>query len=108
MTPGTKRSPTLDASEGRPYIQWIYEEKRVQTRIQRWGNSLGLRIPRALALEAGVEAGSEVDLSIRDGELIMRPGSRRKYRLSELLRNVTTKNLHSEVATGAPVGGEIW
>ena len=80
----------------------------MQTRIQRWGNSLGLRIPRSLAEEVGVEAGSEVDLSIQGGELIMKPGSRRKYRLSELLQKVSTKNLHSEVETGTPVGGEIW
>ncbi len=80
----------------------------MQTRIQRWGNGLGLRIPRSLAQEAGVEVGSEVDLSIRGGELIMKPGSRRKYQLSELLRKVTTKNLHSEAEAGTAVGREIW
>jgi antitoxin MazE len=80
----------------------------VRTKIQRWGNSLGLRIPRALAEEAGVEAGAEVDLSVRKGELVVKPARRAKYRLTELVRKITKKNLHGEVDTGAPVGREAW
>jgi antitoxin MazE len=80
----------------------------VQTRIQRWGNSLGLRIPRSLAEEAGVGAGSEVDLSIRDGDLIVKPARRRTYRLKDLVRKITPRNLHGEVDTGEPVGREAW
>jgi len=80
----------------------------VQTRIQRWGNSLGLRIPRSFAEEAGVEAGSEVDLSLRDGDLVVKPARRRTYRLKELLEKITAKNLHGEVDTGRPVGREVW
>jgi antitoxin MazE len=98
----------LDGSRPLVYIQCISKEKLVQTRIQRWGNSLGLRIPRSFAAEAGVEAGSEVDLSVRDGDLIVKPTRRRKLRLRELLRKVTSKNVHDEVDTGDPVGREVW
>jgi antitoxin MazE len=84
------------------------DKDTVQTRIQRWGNSLGLRIPRSFAADAGVEAGSEVNLTVRDGDLIVTPARRRKLRLSELLRKVTSKNVHDEVDTGTPVGREIW
>jgi len=80
----------------------------MQTKIQRWGNSLGLRIPRSFAKEAGVEAGSQVDLSVRDGDLIVRASKRRTYRLSELLEKVTAENLHREVDTGNPIGREVW
>lgn len=80
----------------------------MQTRIQRWGNSLGLRIPRSFAEEAGVAAGSEVDLSVRDGDLVVRPARRRVYRLKDLVRRITARNLHDEVADGAPVGRESW
>jgi len=80
----------------------------VQTKIQRWGNSLGLRIPRAFAVEAGVDVGAEVALSVRDGNLIVRPTRRAKYRLDDLVRKITAKNLHREVATGTPVGREVW
>ncbi len=80
----------------------------MQTKIQKWGNSLALRIPRSFAQEAGVGAGSEVDLSVKDGDLVVRPARRRTYRLQDLLRRVTAKNLHEEVDTGEPVGREVW
>lgn len=80
----------------------------MQTKIQRWGNSLGLRIPRAFAEEAGVGAGSEVDLSIQDGDLVVKPARRSRYLLKDLLRKVTSRNLHTEVDTGGPVGREVW
>jgi len=98
----------VDDPDSRMYTQCISEEDVVQTKIQRWGNSLGLRIPRAIAEDAGVGAGAEVDLSIRNGELIVKPARRAKYRLEELVRKISTKNLHGEVDTGAPVGREIW
>ena len=83
-------------------------EHAVQTKIQKWGNSLGLRIPRALAEEAGVEAGAEVDMSIRNGNLVVKPARRPRYRLAELVRRISAKNLHAEVDTGGPVGREVW
>lgn len=43
----------------------------MQTRIQKWGNSLGVRIPRALAEDVGVDPGSKVSLSVLEGELIV-------------------------------------
>ncbi len=80
----------------------------MQTRIQRWGNSLGLRIPKAFAEQAGVEAGSEVDLALEDGELIIRPAREPKYGLAALVRGITDENVHAEVETGPPVGREVW
>jgi len=79
----------------------------VQTKIQRWSNSLGFRIPRSFAAEARVEAGSSVDISVEEGSLLIRP-LRRRYSLRELLKKVTARNLHGEVGTGAPVGRESW
>ena len=80
----------------------------MQTKIQKWGNSLGLRIPKAFAVEAHVTEGSTVDLSVENGGLLIRPHRARKYVLSELLRRVNPRNVHGEVATGAPVGRETW
>ena len=79
----------------------------MRTRIQKWGNGLGLKIPCSLAEEAGVVAGSEVDLSIRRGDLIVKPAKRRRYRLNDLLRQITSSNIHAEVEVGAQVGREI-
>ncbi len=80
----------------------------MQTKIQKWGNSLGLRIPKSFAQQAGVEVGSEVDLSVEDGQLIVRPMALPRYDLKELLRRVTAKNVHGDVETGRPVGREVW
>ena len=80
----------------------------MQTKIQKWGNSLGLRIPKSFAEQVGVQAGSEVDLAIENGELIIRPARTRRYDLKQLLRGVTAKNIHREIDTGEPVGREAW
>jgi antitoxin MazE len=80
----------------------------MQTKIQKWGNSLGLRIPRSFAAEAQVEEGATVDLSVRDGHLLVRPLRIRRYSLNRLLRQVNRRNLHGEIATGRAVGREAW
>ena len=80
----------------------------MQTRIQKWGNSLGLRIPKSFAAEAQVEAGSPVDISVDDGQLIVRPIRRRRYVLADLLEAVNEENVHREVETGEAVGREAW
>ena len=78
------------------------------TKIQKWGNSLGVRIPRSCADEANVVAGSVVDVSVRNGVLVVRPVGGRKYRLADLLQAVKRSNLHSEVGSGKPAGREVW
>ena len=79
----------------------------METKIQKWGNSLGVRIPRSFAAEARVEAGSSVDISVEHGSLRIRALSRR-HSLRDLLKKITTRNLHGEVGTGARVGQEAW
>ena len=78
------------------------------TRIQKWGNSLGLRIPKSFAADLEVEAGSTVDIRVEDGALVLRPVRRRQYELSELLEGIHEGNLHEEIHTGDPVGREAW
>lgn len=79
----------------------------MHTKIQKWGNSLGLRIPRAFAAEIGVGPGSSVDLTVRDGDLVVRP-RHQVLRLADLLSQVTPDNVHDEVSTGRPTGREVW
>ncbi|TDF94675.1 AbrB/MazE/SpoVT family DNA-binding domain-containing protein [Paenibacillus piri] len=73
--------------------------------VQKWGNSLGIRIPKSLALKVGIEEGTEVDLDVEDGHLVIKPKS---ATLDELLAHVTPDNLHKEVSTGEPQGRETW
>lgn len=73
--------------------------------VKKWGNSLGIRIPKSLALKIGLEEGSEVDLDVENGHLIIKPKS---ATLAELLAQVTPENIHEEVSTGESQGRELW
>ncbi len=80
----------------------------METRVQRWGNSLALRIPKLLADEAGLKDNSPVQLTLRDKQLIIAPVAKATLNLDALLAQVTDINLHREVDTGPAVGGEAW
>jgi antitoxin MazE len=79
----------------------------VKARIQKWGNSLALRIPKSFAAHSNIEQGSVVDLSLDNGRMIVE-AKKQEYSLGELLMRVTKSNLHSEIDFGAPVGKEVW
>ena len=65
--------------------------------IQKWGNSLALRIPKPFAEEARVEQGSVVDLSLVEGKLVAALLAAEKWTLTKLLAGVTRKNRPAEV-----------
>ncbi len=78
------------------------------TKIVRWGNSLGLRIPKSIAEETNVCEGTFVDVSVKDGQLVIKPVRSKKYSLRELLTDIRPENLHGEISTGDPVGREVF
>ncbi len=80
----------------------------MKTRIQRWGNSLAIRIPRIYSLETHLEANAKVDISLLDGRLIITPLHQPPWTLDELLAGITPDNIHSECDTGPAVGHEEW
>ena len=80
----------------------------MKTQIQKWGNSLAVRIPKAFAASLGLVQDSSVELALEDGSLVVRPSPSPKYQLSELLDRVTENNLHSEEDYGRAVGNEEW
>ena len=77
-------------------------------KVQKWGNSLAVRIPKALAEEAGLERDKPVNIRYEDGEIRITRRRRKRYDLDELLASVTDDKLHEEWDTGPPVGNEIW
>jgi antitoxin MazE len=80
----------------------------MKTAVQRWGNSLAVRIPRSFALETRLGNGTEVDLQLKSGTLVISPVRRRRYRLEALLAQVRKGNLHSEANWGGAKGREVW
>ena len=77
-------------------------------RIQKWGNSLALRIPKAFATEAGLAEDDSVEISLVDGKIVVNPVVEEPVSIEELLRGITRDNLHSEWETGPAVGKELW
>jgi antitoxin MazE len=80
----------------------------METRVQKWGNSLALRIPKPLADEIGLKDNSPVQLSLHDRQLVVVPVLNPALSLEALLAQVTEANRHGEVSTGPAIGGEAW
>ncbi len=80
----------------------------MKLKVQKWGNSLALRIPKAFAIEANIASGSTVEMSLTNGELKIKPIKDQEYTLEELLSGITPENIHEEVSTGIPQGKESW
>lgn len=77
-------------------------------KAQKWGNSLAVRLPKALAEECGIEADTQIEIVREDKLIIIKTAKREGLSLDSLLAGVTPENLHAEVATGQPVGKELW
>ncbi|PYR78482.1 MAG: AbrB/MazE/SpoVT family DNA-binding domain-containing protein [Acidobacteria bacterium] len=77
------------------------------TQISKWGNSLGLRLPKSVAREAQLDEGDTVDVSVDNGAIVIRP-SRPRYSLDELVGRINTRNRHRESDWGASIGHEVW
>lgn len=75
--------------------------------IQKWGNSLAIRIPKNITQDSRVSEGSNIDIMIENGNIVLVP-VKKEYSLKELIKNITVENLHSEISTGDRTGGEIW
>lgn len=76
--------------------------------VQKWGNSLALRIPSSLAKDVHLHQGSVVDVAVEEGKIVVKPEGERNYSLAQLLKGVTGDNLHSEHDWGGAVGKEVW
>jgi len=80
----------------------------MQAKIQKWGNSLAVRIPKTLATEAHLAQEAVVELAVAKGKFIIAPIKRRKYKLEELVSRITDENIHNEDIWGPAVGREVW
>ena len=77
------------------------------TQVAKWGNSLGVRLPKSVAREVRLDEGDAVEVSVDNGAIVIRP-SRRRYSLDDLVRRITPRNRHDETDWGGPLGGEVW
>ena len=80
----------------------------MRTKVQRWGNSLAVRILKAFAKDMGLNEDTPVEIGVVEGDLVVSPPPARAFTLARLLAGVTDDNLHHEIDTGPAVGGEVW
>lgn len=78
------------------------------TKVQKWGNSIALRIPKAFADEMQFAPDSAVEMHVEDGKLIIQSVGKPEFSLDELIAGITPVNLHAETEWGEPVGREGW
>jgi len=79
----------------------------MRAKIQKWGNSLAVRLPKAITEKAGLGIEDEVDVDVEDtGKVVLLPRLKKAYRLEELLTEITPSNLHDEIDFGEPRGRE--
>lgn len=78
------------------------------TIVQKWGNSLALRIPSALAKDVHLHQGSMVDVAVVEGQMVVKPKGQSRFSLAHMLKGITKENRHSEQDWGAVSGQEIW
>ncbi|MBE0501927.1 MAG: AbrB/MazE/SpoVT family DNA-binding domain-containing protein [Desulfuromonadales bacterium] len=78
-------------------------------KVQKWGNSLALRLPKGLADEIDVRLGSPVEIKVKGDSIVIEPvREKKKYTLDKILEGVKPDTLHDEIDSGNPVGKEIW
>ena len=77
----------------------------MQAVVQKWGNSLGFRIPSLWAKDNNVKSGSKIEVIAEKGKMIILP---QKKSLDDMMAMVNSDNTHSEISTGQAVGKEEW
>ncbi len=80
----------------------------MRTKVKRWGNSLSVRIPKVIADEIGLKENAAIELFMKKNRIVILPLEKPKTSLKKLLSMVNETNLHAEVDTGKPEGGEAW
>ena len=78
------------------------------TRVQKWGNSLAVRLPKSFAKEAGIDNDSPINITVENRKIILEAVHDDVPSLEELVSQITKRNRHAEVRTGPPVGKEAW
>jgi antitoxin MazE len=79
----------------------------METRVKKWGNSQGIRLPKTILEEARLKSGDRVQLAVKDGSILI-SSARARISLKELVDRIAPGNLHGEVETGGPTGREVW
>jgi antitoxin MazE len=92
------------------FILWINKEGAMRTTLKKWGNSQGLRFPKALLEKANLAIGDPVEIIADEGQIIIKASNiiRGKYKIKDLVAKMPKDHKPSEESWGAAVGKEQW
>jgi antitoxin MazE len=79
----------------------------VTQKVAQWGNSLGVRLPQAIAQEIGLKAGTIISITTEGDKIVLSP-AKPQYTLQELLKEVSPEQQHEEIDWGESQGEEVW
>jgi len=79
----------------------------MKVKIKKWGNSFAIRIPKSVALDANLQNDSQVDITFKEGKIVLNPIPTEAITLEKLVAGITKDNLHEEVDMGTAVGNEV-
>ena len=84
---------------------YILNQMSYKTKLQKWGNSLAVRIPSDIVRQLKLERGSELTVEIKEDVILVKPA--KENRLEDFLEKITPENLHTEVDWGSREGNEV-
>ena len=80
----------------------------MNTKVQKWGNSLGIRIPISITKSLNIKANTSIEIKIEGDKILMQPIKNIEYDLKKLISHINESNRHDEKEWGNPIGNEIW
>jgi len=80
----------------------------MEIQVKKWGNSLGLRIPQAIANQINIQEGSKINLVLKNNKIEITPAKSDDYHLEDFVSQISESNLHYEASSGEPQGNELW
>ena len=80
----------------------------MKTAVRKWGNSLAVRLPKAVAESVELYEGTPVVIEKKEGRLLLTPIKKKEYSLASLVKGINSRNRHDLIETGSPRGKEIW
>ena len=80
----------------------------MSAKVQKWGNSLASRLPKAVTERFKLRQGSPVRIVPRPRHIVVKPSPAKRQTLAELVRRITPDNRHELIRRGKPVGREVW
>jgi antitoxin MazE len=80
----------------------------MEIRLQKWGNSDGIRIPSSILKSLGLKTNDIVLLKQVDDKIIITKSEKNKISLKERFENYNGNNLSKDFIWDDPEGNEIW